>query len=250
MYVFASFLPLSPRKIGQVTFLQRSLIINWHVHIKPNCKKYQPAGIGYTFNMVDTLGVFGGTFDPPHLGHLILAAEALQQLQLTRVIWVLTPQPPHKTNLPITALPLRLEMLRHAIANIPGFELSTIEIERPGPHYSLDTIDLLQDRYPTARLILLIGGDSLRDLPTWNRPSELVTAVHSFGVMRRPGDQIDQAALEKSLPGLKTKLRFFETPQIEISATGIRQRIASAGHYRFFLPAGVYDFIEQNKLYR
>ncbi len=200
--------------------------------------------------MLETLGIFGGTFDPPHLGHLILAAEALHQLKLTRVLWVLTPQPPHKPERPITALQHRLEMLKRAIGNIPGFELSTIEIERPGPHYSLDTIDQLQTRYPTARLVLLIGGDSLRDLHTWNRQDKLVTAIHSFGVMRRPGAQINMEDLEKNLPGLNAKLRFFETPQLEISSSFIRQRITDAGHYHFYLPEGVYDYIQQNRLYR
>ena len=213
------------------------------------CKK-APSRIGYTFIMIETLGVFGGTFDPPHLGHLILAAEALSQLGLTRVLWVLTPQPPHKPEQPIMALEHRLEMLKRAIGNTPGFELSTVEIDRPGPHYSLDTIDLLQAKYPTARLTMLIGGDSLRDLPTWNRSKELLWALHAFGVMRRPGDEIDLHSLESQLPGLSAKVRFFDTPQLEISSSAIRQRIQTGGHFRFYLPAGVYEYIQQKNLYR
>ena len=200
--------------------------------------------------MTELLGIFGGTFDPPHIGHLILAAEALQQLQLTRVLWVLTPQPPHKPDPDITAMPQRLEMLKRALGSTPRFELSTVEIDRPGPHYSLDTVDLLQARYPSARLMLLIGADSLRDLPTWHRSDELATALHSFGVMRRPGVELDLTELEKALPGLKNKIRFFETPQLEISSTSIRERIACGGHFRFYLPPSVYDYIQQNKLYR
>ena len=200
--------------------------------------------------MAETIGIFGGTFDPPHLGHLILAAEALNQLQLNRVMWVLTPQPPHKPEGAIAPLYSRLEMVKRAIGNTPGFELSSIEAERPGPHYTLDTIDLLQDRHPSALFVLLIGGDSLHDLPAWDRPRELITAVHKFGVMRRPGDDIDLGTLEKDLPGLTAKLRYFDTPQLEISSTSIRERIANGGHYRFYLPAGVYDYIQQNRLYR
>ena len=98
--------------------------------------------------------------------------------------------------------------------------------------------------------MLLIGGDSLHDLPAWDRPRELITAVHKFGVMRRPGDDIDLGTLEKDLPGLTAKLRYFDTPQLEISSTSIRERIANGGHYRFYLPAGVYDYIQQNRLYR
>ena len=181
---------------------------------------------------------------------MILAAEALSQLQLTRVLWVLTPQPPHKPERPITPLPQRLEMLKRAIANTPGFELSTIEMDRPGPHYTLDTIDLLQVRFPKSPLVMLIGGDSLHDLPKWNRADELVTALYAFGIMRRPGSELDLSDLEKSLPGLKPKLRFFDTPQLEISSSSIRERVAEGGHYRFYLPASVYEYIQQHKLYR
>jgi len=200
--------------------------------------------------MTEFIGIFGGTFDPPHLGHLILAAEALNQLQLTRVLWVLTPQPPHKPERPITPLPQRLEMLKRALGSAPGFELSTIESDRPGPHYTLDTIDLLQAKFPSARLVLLFGGDSLRDLPTWRRPDEIITAVNAFGVMRRPGDEIDLPTLERSLPGLSAKVRFVNTPQLEISSSSIRQRVATGGHFRYYLPTGVYDYIQQTNLYR
>lgn len=199
--------------------------------------------------MVETLGVFGGTFDPPHLGHLILAAEALDQLQLTRVLWVLTPRPPHKLERPVTALHHRLEMLKRAIASIPGFELSTIEIERSGPHFSLDTINLLQARSPTARLVLLLGSDLLLGLPAWKGSHELLNAAHAIGVMRRSAKQIDLAALENSLPGLMAKLCFFKTPRLEISSSTIRERIASSRPYHFYLPSGVYDYIQQNKPY-
>jgi nicotinate-nucleotide adenylyltransferase len=200
--------------------------------------------------MAESFGIFGGTFDPPHLGHLILAAEALNQLQLTRVLWVLTPQPPHKTENFITPLLQRLEMLKRAISSAPGFELSTIESDRPGPHYTLDTVDLLQAKFPSARLVLLIGGDSLRDLPTWSRPGELITAVNAFGVMRRPGDEIDLQTLERALPGLSAKVRFVDAPKLEISSSSIRQRVATGGHFRYYLPPAVYDYIQQTNLYR
>ena len=199
--------------------------------------------------MAELIGVFGGTFDPPHLGHLILAGEALHQLGLARILWVLTPQPPHKPEKPITEHIHRLDMLKKAIGSIPRFEVSTIESERPGPHYTVDTIDLLQDRNPTARLILLLGGDSLRDLPTWYKPDELLTAVYALGVMRRPGDEIDLATLEKSLPGLKQKVRFFDTPQLEISSTTIRERVKNGGHFRFYLTEAVYEYIQKYRLY-
>jgi nicotinate-nucleotide adenylyltransferase len=189
--------------------------------------------------IVETIGVFGGTFDPPHLGHLILASEALDQLQLTRVLWVLTPQPHHKLERPITAQHHRLEMLKLAIKAMPKFELSTIELDRTGSHFSFDTLNLLQARHPTAHLVQLIGSDQLIKLPDWKYSDELVKAAYAIGVMSRPDNEIDLATLENKLPGLMSKLCFVETPQIGISSSFIRQRIASAGHYRFFLPAGV-----------
>lgn len=200
--------------------------------------------------MTQTIGLYGGTFDPPHLGHLILAAEALAQLQLDRLLWVLTPQPPHKPDRPISSLPHRLEMLRLAIAGTPGFELSTIEIDRPGPHYTIETLELLRTQFSQADFALLVGGDSLRDFPGWHRPLDIVAACRYIGVMRRPDDFIEMETLERILPGLDGKVRFIETPRVEISSSVIRQRIASGGHFRYYLPPGVYDYIQQNSLYR
>jgi nicotinate-nucleotide adenylyltransferase len=197
-----------------------------------------------------TTGIYGGTFDPPHLGHLILAAEALSQLRLRRLLWVLTPDPPHKPDRPITPLPHRLAMLQRAIAQTPGFALSTVEIERPGPHYTIETLEKLRMQSPETDFVLLIGGDSLRDLPTWHRPQDIVTACRYLGVMRRPGDSMQLDALERALPGLREKVRFIESPRLEISSSAIRQRIAEGGHYRYYLPESVYDYIQQNGLYR
>lgn len=200
--------------------------------------------------MPDLIGIFGGTFDPPHLGHLILAAEAQAQLKLDRVLWVLTPQPPHKPERPITLLDHRLEMLRRAISDSPGFELSAVEIDRPGPHYTIDTLNLLQEKYPTGKLVLLIGGDSLRDLPGWSRPREIIAAVYAFGVMRRPGDNIELDALEQVFRNICDKLLFIDAPQFDISSSILRQRIVDGGHYRHYLHPLVYDYIQQNHLYR
>lgn len=206
--------------------------------------------IGYTFRMPETIGIYGGTFDPPHLGHLILAAEALTQLRLARLLWILTPDPPHKPGHLIAPLPHRLEMLRRALADTPEFEPCTVEMERPGPHYTVETLEKLRAQFPEADFVLLMGGDSLRDLPTWHRPADLVSACHMIGVMRRPGDSIEMATLERSLPGLGAKVRFVDAPQLEISSSSIRSRVSTGRHYRYYLPARVYEYIEQEKLYR
>ncbi len=200
--------------------------------------------------MPTLLGIFGGTFDPPHLGHLILASEARQQLNLTRLLWVLTPIPPHKLDQPITSIEHRLAMLQLAIAGNPDFELSRVEVDRPGPHYALDTVNMLVGQNPGAEMVYLMGGDSLRDLPAWHRPADLVSACRYLGVMHRPGDAIDLPALESILPGITSKVRFVEAPLLDISSRQIRQLIAEGHPFRYYLPPSVYEYILEHNLYR
>ncbi|MCX6033626.1 MAG: nicotinate-nucleotide adenylyltransferase [Chloroflexi bacterium] len=195
------------------------------------------------------IGLFGGTFDPPHIGHLILSAEAHAQLGLDRLLWVLTPNPPHKQGQPITPLEHRLAMVKLAISDNHRFELSTIEMDRPGPHYARDTVKIISEQNPTANLVYLMGGDSLRDLPTWHRPTDLVRALHFVGVMRRPGDSIDLPALDKIIPGVAAKVRFVDAPLLDIAAHEIRQRVADGRPFRYFLPTAVFDYILEHNLY-
>lgn len=196
------------------------------------------------------LGIFGGTFDPPHLGHLILAAESLEQLQLDRLLWVVTAQPPHKRGQPITPLEARLEMVQAAIENNPAFEISRIEIDRPGPHFAVESLRLLARQYPGSGLYYLIGGDSLRDLPTWRDPQGLIAEIECLGVMRRPRSRIDVERLEKLMPGLSAKVRFIQTPHLDISSSQVRQRAAEGKTYRYFLPEKVYEIVESLRLYQ
>ena len=114
--------------------------------------------------MSERLGIFGGTFDPPHVGHLILAMEAYDQLKLDRVLWVLAPNPPHKLGKKITDLDIRIEMVKAAINSDPMFEFSRVDIDRPGPHFVLDTMRILHEQKPDDELVFLMGGDSLHDL--------------------------------------------------------------------------------------
>ncbi|MDP3184285.1 MAG: nicotinate-nucleotide adenylyltransferase [Anaerolineales bacterium] len=199
--------------------------------------------------MPSLLGIFGGTFDPPHLGHLILAAEAHQQLSLTRLLWVLTPDPPHKQAAPILPLAHRLTMLQLAISGDADFELSRVEMDRPGPHYALDTLNLLAEQNPGAEMVYLMGGDSLRDLPTWHRPADLLSACRYLGVMRRPGDNIDLPALEAILPGITSKVRFVEAPLLDIASHEIRQRVAEGRPFRYYLLPSVYEYSLEHNLY-
>ena len=199
--------------------------------------------------MTDLTGIFGGTFDPPHLGHLILASEMLEQLHLTRLLWVLTPDPPHKQDVYITPMAHRLAMTRLALEEYPQFELSTIEIDRPGPHYTLDTVRMIGELYPATGVVLLLGGDSLQNLPTWNRPADLVAACRLIGVMHRPGDSVDLRALEQVIPGLNEKVEFVDAPLLEIASRDIRRRAAEGRSFKHYLPTKVYDYIVENKVY-
>lgn len=195
------------------------------------------------------LGIFGGTFDPPHIAHLILAGEALEQLGLDRLLWVLTPNPPHKRGRKISPSGVRLELVHAAIDDNPRFELSRVELDRPGPQYAVDTVTILRGQFPGWEFYYLIGGDSLRDMPTWHEPQALVRAVDAFGVMPRPGVAVDMAALEAALPGIGQKVVSLKLPLVEISSTEIRARLAEGRTVRYFLPAPVWERIRQRGYY-
>jgi len=196
------------------------------------------------------IGFFGGTFDPPHIGHLILASEAAHQFGLTRLLWVLNPDPPHKQEQDITPLPHRLEMLQRTISDNPIFELSRLELDSPGPHYTINTIQMLKEQEPDAEIFLLIGGDSFRDLPTWRRYTELVAAVSWISVMRRPGDSFDMSALEAQIPGLTDKVSFIDALLLNLSSREIRRRVTDGDEFRYYVHPSVYEYIQTNQLYR
>jgi len=197
----------------------------------------------------ERVGLFGGTFDPPHVGHLILASEAKSQLALTRILWTVTPDPPHKQDQSITSLEHRLAMVKLAIEGNPSFELSDVELSRPGPHYTVDTIKLLAQHNPGAEIVPIIGGDSLNDLPTWHQPKEILYAAHWVGVMRRPGEETNLDALERELPGIGSKIHYVDAPLLEIASREIRDRAASGKPFRYYLPQAVYEYIQQHHLY-
>ena len=206
---------------------------------------------GYTTHMSRTkIGLFGGTFDPPHIGHLILASEAVHQFGLSRLLWMLAPDPPHKLEQPITPLPHRLALLQRAIDGNPSFEISRLEIDRPGPHYTIDTVRQLSQLEPNADIILLLGGDSLRDLPTWRLYVDLVAEVYKIGVMRRPGDPFDMSALEEKIPGVTEKVVFIDAPLQDLASREIRRRVSSGEVWRYYVHPSVHDYIEAHRLYR
>ncbi len=197
----------------------------------------------------ERLGIFGGTFDPPHVGHLILAMEAYDQLQLDRVLWVLAPNPPHKLGKKISSLEIRIEMLQAAIDDDKIFEFSRVDIDRPGPHYVLDTMRALRQQRPDAEMVFLMGGDSLHDLPTWHEPDLFIQACDKLGVMQRPGEVICMEKLEKRFPEITAKMEFIEAPLLEISSNQIRALVTNGKPFRYYLPFDVYQIIQKHKLY-
>ncbi len=181
---------------------------------------------------------------------LILADEACAHLKLDHLLWVLTSKPPHKRSQAITPLELRLQMLEAAIQNDPRFELSRVDIDRPPPHFAVDTLMILKKLYPEAVLVYLMGGDSLRDLPTWHDPGGFLSVVDELGVMCRPGADLDLPDLAHKLPTLLVKLNIFDAPLLEISSTRIRKMIAEDGPYRYYLLPVVYSIVRQKQLYQ
>lgn len=191
----------------------------------------------------------GGTFDPPHYGHLRLAQAARDQLSLDRVLWVVAADPPHKQDRPITPVADRLDLVAAAIAGQPGHELSRVDVDRPGPHWAADTVALVAAQHPGAELYFLMGGDSLRDLPTWGRPREFLARTR-LAVLRRPGAQVDLAALETVLPGITSRVDFIAAPRLDISAHDIRSRVAAGLPITGLVPPAVAALIAARGLYR
>jgi len=196
------------------------------------------------------IGIFGGTFDPPHVGHLILAEECRTQLRLDLLLWAVTDNPPHKRYTNVSPVEQRVALVEKAIQGNPAFLLSRIDIDRPGPHYAIDTMNLLHKEYPGSQLYYLMGGDSLHDLPTWNKPQDFINLCDGIGVMRRHADRVDLESLEKVLPGISKKVMIVEAPILEISSKQIRQRITENMGFRYYLRDAVYQAISELGMYR
>lgn len=197
----------------------------------------------------ERLGVLGGTFDPPHLGHLILAESAASTLGLDRVLFVPAGDPPHKRGRAITATPHRLAMLERAIAGNPRFAVSRVDVDRPGPHYTVDMLALLGKAHPGAQLYFILGGDSLADLVTWRDPVGVV-ASSRLAVMRRPGALVDLDVLEQRVPGVRARTDLADAPLIGISGTSLREQLAQGRSIRYQVPDAVLEYIESRGLYR
>ena len=195
----------------------------------------------------------GGTFDPIHYGHLVIAEEVRATLNLSEILFIPAGQPPHKTGHAVTDMQHRLAMLELALASNPYFRISLMEIERSGPSYTVDTLRTLREQLGAdSDLSFIIGWDSLEELHTWYKASELLTFVTHLIAVRRPGYEEDieyNRVLEQRLPGILQRLLVIPAPQLEISATDLRQRVAQNRPIKYQTPEVVETYIKENRLY-
>jgi len=203
--------------------------------------------------MSQRIGLFGGRFDPIHFGHLISARSIAERLSLSRIVLIPCARPPHRPAGELTDAASRLEMARLAVQDDPLFESSDLEIHRPGPSYTFDTVTQFRTQTgPEADLFWIIGADSLPELPTWYRVADLVRLVQIVTVTRPgcsppPRSTLVAALGEEPTRGLLAHC--YATPAIEISATDIRARVRSGRSIRYLTPEPVRSYIESRGLY-
>ena len=194
------------------------------------------------------LGLLGGTFNPPHIGHLVCAQQALAQLELDRVLLVPVHEPPHKGFEADPGVQHRVELCRRAVAGDERLAVSLVDAEIPGPSYTVDTLSRLHDRCPGDQLTFIVGGDMAHSLPTWREP-EAVLGLAELGVAEREG--VRRADIAERLGSLPVhRVRFFDMPRLDISSSLIRRHVASGRPIRYLVPDAVAEYIEQAGLYR
>lgn len=209
---------------------------------------------------IQRLGVLGGTFDPLHYGHMLIADTARVQLKLDRVLFSPAGQPPHKSPAQPSPAPDRVAIVQAALseANQPAFHLSRVDLDRPGPHYTVDALTLLCRHYPAAQIWLLIGGDSLVDLPRWRSPLQIISLAR-LAVLARPGYEPDLDTIETQLAGegntplpvnLQARIEWLLGPTLDVSSTELRQRARRGFPIRYLVPPSVEDYVRQHNLYK
>lgn len=199
----------------------------------------------------ERIGVLGGSFDPIHLGHLIMAESVRDALSLDRVLFVPAREQPLKQGRHVTPAEQRVAMVELAISGNPHFTLSRVEVDRPGPSFTVDTLRLLGAEGGSAgwgAMWFIVGADSLMTIGRWRDP-EGILAQARLAVVRRPGVTPDLSELESGLPQLPTRIDWIESPLIGISATDIRRRIAEGRSIRYHVPSAVREYIERGGLY-
>ncbi len=201
--------------------------------------------------MTERVAVFGGTFDPIHLGHLAAVQDAADALAMDRVLFVPNSQPPHKTTVPVSSALDRVEMVRLSVADNERFELSLVEFERDGPSYMLDTLRVLRSRLSAGtELSFLAGCDALPQLHTWHRPEELLAEFHVV-IMDRPAESdVSWAEVERRFPSIRRQVELVHVAQLDISGEDVRRRVSSGCSIRYLVVPAVERFIYDHALYR
>lgn len=210
----------------------------------------QSSVVGGQADGVFRVGVLGGTFDPIHIGHLILAEEARDQLGLTVVYFVPAGDPPHKRDRRLAPVDDRLRMIELAVAGNPVFQASRVDADRPGPHYTLDMVRIFQERLPAGgELYFLMGYDSLAELPGWHRPADLLAACRLVALTRY-NIPLNWALLESRLPGIQERVTLLDMPELEIASNHVQSRMRAGRSIRYLVPEAVREYIERQGLYR
>ena len=194
------------------------------------------------------IGVFGGTFDPIHMGHLIVAEDARAALELDKVLFIPAGQPWFKSYRQITEAHHRLAMVRLAVEDNPDFDVSDIEIRRSGPSYTVDTLAELHEQYANAEFIVILGVDALREIDRWNQPRKLFELASVAG-MARPGATVNLSVLHAAIPGSSSRIQLLDSALIDISGTDIRRRVAAGRSVRYRVPAAVERYVREQGLY-
>ncbi len=194
------------------------------------------------------VAIMGGTFNPIHYGHLVMADQALHQFQLDEVLWLPVGDPPHKALAPGATSTDRLEMVKLAIADHPAFKWSDIEIQRQGRSYSIDTLEWLTQQNPATQWYWILGIDALKDLPKWHRVQQIVTLC-CWIVAPRDSDQMTHDIIRAVKQELAIDYLLLQAPYIEISSTFLRDQIHTQGSIRYLVPAAVEDYIKHHQLY-
>jgi nicotinate-nucleotide adenylyltransferase len=197
---------------------------------------------------MERVALFGGTFDPPHLGHLIIAECARESLSLDRVEFLVSADPPHKLDVARSPFADRRAMVALAISGAPSFVVNDSECSRPGPSFTVDTLRLRQEERPEERLWFLMGADSLIDLPTWREP-EAILNLARLAVAARPGSPIAFDVVERSLPGATGVIDLVTTPLIDISSRELRRRVLEERSIAYRVPSNVHAYIRSRELY-
>jgi nicotinate-nucleotide adenylyltransferase len=196
------------------------------------------------------IGILGGTFDPIHVGHLAVAEEAREALALDRVLFVPAGQPPHKPPGSVAPVRDRVTMVELAIEGNAAFELSTVEVDRDGPSYSVDTVEALGSAFPGAALHLILSAETFAELPTWHEPDRLFAGARMAVVPREGYPAPDSAWFRRAFPGREDRVRFLEWPRLGLSSTALRARVAAGRSIRYLVPPAVEAYIADHQLYR